>query len=61
MDGRVRARGLLSLCQRGSAQAELACAVVVAGPNGGTEALSPFSRAKRRPYGPERKNTFPSL
>eukprot|EP00969_Alexandrium_andersonii_P038513 1687444-Alexandrium_andersonii.AAC.1 len=54
MDGRVRATGLLSLCQRGSAQAQLACAVAGAGPDGGTGAPS---RAKRRPYGPERKNT----
>eukprot|EP00969_Alexandrium_andersonii_P225349 9953118-Alexandrium_andersonii.AAC.1 len=44
---------MLSLCQRGSAQAPLACAVVGSGPDGGTGAPS---RAKRRPYGPEREN-----
>eukprot|EP00969_Alexandrium_andersonii_P162948 7203043-Alexandrium_andersonii.AAC.1 len=54
MDGRVRAKGLLSLCQRGTAQARLACAVVGSGPNGGTGAPS---RAKLRPFRPERKNT----
>eukprot|EP00969_Alexandrium_andersonii_P107648 4749256-Alexandrium_andersonii.AAC.1 len=58
MDGRVRARGLLSLGQRGCAQARLACAAVGSGPNGGTGAPS---RAKRRPYGLEGKTLVPSL